>query len=109
MSSLNEQEHLAEQEILDKIRSLSAIIRRKGEDQFFKRYSYFINLNANKHRLSEDSLSDAYSDAILAAIKSIIDHSFQERSSLKTFLFQIFQITLELLFHYFKSLIFTYI
>jgi len=91
MSSLNEQEHLAEQEILDKIRSLSAIIRRKGEDQFFKRYSYFINLNANKHRLSEDSLSDAYSDAILAAIESIINRSFQGRSSLKTFLFQIFQ------------------
>jgi len=91
MSRLTEQEHLIEQEILDKIRSSSEIIRRKGEDQFFKRYSYFVNLNVNKYQLSEDSLSDAYSDAILAAIESIINRSFQGRSSLKTFLFQIFQ------------------
>ena len=62
----------------------------RGE-QLFKKYSYFINVGVNKYSLSEDSLSDAYSDAILAAIESIINHSFHEKSSLKTFLFQIFQ------------------
>jgi len=63
----------------------------KGEEQLFKKYSYFMNVGVNKYSLSEDSLSDAYSDAILAAIESIINHSFQEKSSVKTFLFQIFQ------------------
>jgi RNA polymerase sigma factor (sigma-70 family) len=91
MTHLNEQEHFVEQEILNKLRSSSGIIRMKGEEQLFKKYSYFMNVGVNKYSLSEDSLSDAYSDAILAAIESIINHSFREKSSLKTFLFQIFQ------------------
>ena len=91
MTYLNEQEHFVEQEILNKLRSSSSIIRMKGEEQLFKKYSYFINVGVNKFSLSEDSLTDAYSDAILAAIESIINHSFHEKSSLKTFLFQIFQ------------------
>lgn len=91
MTRLTEQEHLAEQEILDKLRSSSGIIRMRGEEQLYKKYSYFINVGANKYSLSEDSMSDAYSDAILAAIDSIINYAFQGKSSLKTFLFQIFQ------------------
>jgi RNA polymerase sigma-70 factor (ECF subfamily) len=91
MTRLAEQEHLIEQEILDKLRSSSGIIKMKGEEQLYKKYSYFINVGANKYSLPEDSISDAYSDAILAAIESIVNYSFHEKSSLKTFLFQIFQ------------------
>jgi len=92
MTRLTEQEHLVEQEILDKLRSSSsAIVRMRGEEQLYKKYSYFINVGANKYSLPEDSVSDAYSDAILAAIESIVNHSFHGKSSLKTFLFQIFQ------------------
>jgi len=63
----------------------------KGEEQLFNKYGYFINLGINKYSLPQDSISDAYSDSILAAIESIINRSFREKSSLKTFLFQIFQ------------------
>jgi len=76
---------------LNKLRSSSGIIRMKGEGEIFKKYSYFMTVGVSKYSLSEESLSDAYSDAILAAIESIINYSFREKSSLKTFLFQIFQ------------------
>lgn len=91
MTALTEQEHFVEQDILDRLRSSSGIMRMKGEEQLFKKYSYFINAGAHKYSLPEDSLSDAYSDAILAVIESITNHTFQGKSSLKTFLFQIFQ------------------
>lgn len=91
MTNLSEQEHLIEQDILNKIRSSSGIVRMKGEEQLYKKYFYFINVGINKYSLPEESLSDAYSDAILAAIESIVNYSFHEKSSVKTFLFQIFQ------------------
>ncbi len=89
MTCLTKQEHFAEQEILDKLRS-SGIIRMKGEEQLFKKYFYFIQIGRNKYALTEDNLFDAYSDTIIAAIKSITNNSFQKKSSLKTFLYQIF-------------------
>ena len=91
MTHLAEQEHLVEQEILNSLRSSMKIIKMKGEEQIFKKYSYFVNVGINKYSLPEDNVSDAYSDAIIAAIDSIINRSFHEKSSLKTFLFQIFQ------------------
>ncbi|HEX5151866.1 MAG TPA: RNA polymerase sigma factor [Parafilimonas sp.] len=91
MARLTEKKQFAEQEILNSLRSSSPIIRRKGEEQLFKQYDYFMNLGINKYSLPKDSISDAYSDTILAAIESIINYSFREKSSLKTFLFQIFQ------------------
>jgi RNA polymerase sigma-70 factor (ECF subfamily) len=91
MTRQTENEHLAEQEILNSLRSSSRIIRMKGEEKLFKKYDYFMNLGLNKYSLPQDSISDAYSDTILAAINSIINCSFREKSSLKTFLFQIFQ------------------
>ena len=89
MRCLTTQEHTAEQEILAKLKS-PGIIRMKGEEQLFKKYFYFIRYGRNKYSLTEDNLFDAYSDTIIAAIRSITDDSFQQKSSLKTFLYQIF-------------------
>jgi RNA polymerase sigma-70 factor (ECF subfamily) len=89
MRCLPTQEHTAEQEILAKLKS-PGIIRMKGEEQLFKKYFYFIRYGRNKYSLTEDNLFDAYSDTIIAAIRSITDDSFQKKSSLKTFLYQIF-------------------
>ena len=83
------QDQSAEQEILNKIRS-TGIIKMKGEEHLFKKYFYFIRYGRNKFSLTEDDLFDAYSDTIIAAIRSITDDSFQKKSSLKTFLYQIF-------------------
>ena len=83
------QDQSAEQEILNKIRS-TGIIKMKGEEHLFKKYFYFIRYGRNKFSLTEDDLFDAYSDTIIAAIRSITGDSFQKKSSLKTFLYQIF-------------------
>jgi RNA polymerase sigma factor (sigma-70 family) len=91
MTILIEQEHFAEQEILNNLTSPVRILRMKGEEQLFKKYSYFMRVGISKYQLCEDSLSDAYSDTILAAIDTITNRTFQKKCSVKTFLFQIFQ------------------
>jgi RNA polymerase sigma-70 factor (ECF subfamily) len=65
--------------------------RRKGEDQLFAAHTYFIREGMGKYSLLEEEAFDAYSDSVLAAITKITDGSFEGRSSIKTWLFQIFQ------------------
>jgi RNA polymerase sigma factor (sigma-70 family) len=69
----------------------TGIERRKGEDQLFTTYSYFIREGMRKYSLQQEDAFDAYSDSVIAAIQKITDGSFEGRSSLKTWLFQIFQ------------------
>jgi len=64
--------------------------RRKGEDQLFNSYAYFVKEGARKYRLPDEDAFDAYSDTILSAIEKITNGSFEGRSSLKTWLYQIF-------------------
>jgi len=75
----------------DIIRNLSNGNRRKGEDDLFNAYAYFIKEGIRKYRLPEEDAFDAYSDTILSAIEKISRGLFEGRSSLKTWLFQIFQ------------------
>jgi len=78
-----------DQEIINRLRE-SGIDQRRSEDELFNRFSYFIREGMNKHALSEDESFNAYSDTILAALENIRNTSFEARSSLKTYLFQIF-------------------
>lgn len=80
----------ADQDIIDSL-LLSGIDKRRGEDQLFNNYAYFIREGMHKYSLTEDEAFDAYSDTILSAIHKITDGSFEGRSSLKTYLFQIYQ------------------
>ncbi len=65
--------------------------RRKGEELLFSTYSYFIREGTKKYSLPEEEAFDAYSDSVLSAIQKVISGNFEGRSSLKTWLFQIFQ------------------
>lgn len=65
-------------------------IRKKAEESLFTQYAYFIEQAMHKYSFSEDESFDLYSDTIISAIPKIIDQSFEGRSSLKTWLFQIF-------------------
>ena len=65
--------------------------RRKAEDLLFITYRYFIREGVQKHNLQEEDAFDAYSDTVLAAIDKITSGAFEGRSSLKTWMFRIFQ------------------
>ena len=69
----------------------TGIEKRKGEAGLFTTYSYFIREGMHKYALQEEDAFDAYSDSVLVAIQKICNGSFEGRSSLKTWLFQIFQ------------------
>ncbi len=63
---------------------------KKAEEQLFRQYAYFIEQAMHKYSLQEDEAFNAYSDAVMAAIAKIRNHSFEEKSSIKTWLYQIF-------------------
>jgi len=79
----------AEREIIDKLLE-PGVSKRKGEEDLFKKFSYFVREGVRKHSLSEDEALDAYSDTVMVAIDKIINASFKAESSLKTYIFQIF-------------------
>ena len=66
------------------------IDRKKAEEQLFTQYAYFIEQAMHKYSFREDEAFTIYADTVIAAIAKISDHSFEGRSSLKTWLFQIF-------------------
>ena len=66
------------------------IIRRKAEDDLFNTYSYYIRDAVKKYAMREEDCFDAYSDTILSVIYAITDGRFEQRSSLKTFIYRIF-------------------
>ncbi len=74
------------------IRSLqqNSLLKRKAEEQLFNSYLYFIREGMSKHSLQEEDAFDAYSDTILQSIENIKSGQFENRSSLKTYLFRIF-------------------
>lgn len=78
-----------EREIIDSIQQNGAD-RKKGEERLFNRYAYFIQEAIHKYTLPQEDAFDLYSDTIISAIEKIADRSFQGRSSLKTWIYQIF-------------------
>jgi RNA polymerase sigma factor (sigma-70 family) len=82
--------HKTDQDIISCLQQ-SGSSKKKGEEQLFSAYVYFIREGMLKYSLVEEDAFDAYSDSVLVAIQKIGDGSFEGRSSLKTWLFQIFQ------------------
>jgi len=66
------------------------IVRKKAEDQLFSQYAYFIEQAMQKYSFQEDEAFNVYADTVMAAITKITNRSFEERSSLKTWIYQIF-------------------
>ncbi|MBA4166149.1 MAG: sigma-70 family RNA polymerase sigma factor [Chitinophagaceae bacterium] len=69
---------------------LTGTIKRLAEEQLFKKYLYFTREAVNKYSLSDDNAFDAYSDTVLSAIGTISSGTFENRSSLKTYIYRIF-------------------
>ena len=64
--------------------------RCRYEKILYQQYNYFIDEGCRKYNLNEEDSFSAYSDTILSALHNIIDNHFDGRSSLKTYLYQIF-------------------
>ncbi len=74
------------------IRSLkeNKLVKRKAEEQLFNRHAYFIKEGMSKYSLEQEEAFNAYSDTILQAIDNFINTRFENRSSIKTYLYKIF-------------------
>lgn len=64
--------------------------RRQMENQLFNQYSYLIKEGMNKYSLEQEDAFTAYSDTILQSLENIAGSIFEKRSSLKTYLYKIF-------------------
>lgn len=64
--------------------------RVSSEKLLYQRYSYFIGEGCRKYRLSYEDCFSAYSDTVLAVIHNIVSGKFEEKASLKTYLFRVF-------------------
>ncbi len=64
--------------------------RLRQEQTLYNEYFYFVNEGCRKYNLLYEDSFSAYSDALLSALHNIVAGRFDGRSSLKTYLFQIF-------------------
>src|SRR4051794_18998769 len=64
--------------------------RQYFEKELYLQYKYFIDRGTRKYKLSYDDSFSAYSDAVMSVIRNVINKSFKNASSLKTYLFRIF-------------------
>jgi DNA-directed RNA polymerase specialized sigma24 family protein len=62
----------------------------KHENKLYEKYQYFIKEGIKRFHLEEFEAASVYSDTIIAAINHIISGRFEQRSELKTYLFQIY-------------------
>lgn len=79
----------SEQEILHSLRQ-DGVDRKRGEELLFSQYAYLIKQGVYKYSFSEEEAFSTYSDTIIAIIPQLSDGSFEGRSSLKTWINQVF-------------------
>jgi RNA polymerase sigma-70 factor (ECF subfamily) len=79
----------AEKELIQQLKPGSPF-KRKAEEDLFNRFLYFIREGMSKYSMDEVDAFDAYSDTILHSVNNIVKGDFDERASLKTYLFRIF-------------------
>ena len=80
---------MQDREIIDGL-VVNSSQRQHFEKALYLQYRYFIEEGSRKYKLSYEDSFSAYSDAVLSVIKNIINQSFNNNSSLKTYLFQVF-------------------
>jgi len=76
----------------DILQGLKADLKQRAayEKILYNQYAYFIDEGCRKQKISYEDSFSAYSDAVLSAIHNIVNGHFDGRSSIKTYLYQIF-------------------
>lgn len=64
--------------------------RARAERDLYGRYTYLIRLGERQYRLDPELSASVYSDTIISLINNIVSRRFQSRSSLKSYVHQIF-------------------
>jgi RNA polymerase sigma-70 factor (ECF subfamily) len=64
--------------------------RQKYENKLYEKYLYLINEGIRKHQIEEHESASVYSDTVLSVIDNLVNHRFEGRASLKTYIIQIF-------------------
>lgn len=80
---------VSDNEILDGLRG-PAPERATYENALYLRYAYFIDEGVRTFRLTREDAFSCYSDAVIRVIEHVAGNVFEGRSSLKTYLYQIF-------------------
>jgi RNA polymerase sigma factor (sigma-70 family) len=65
-------------------------LRQRAERELYERYYYLIRLGERQYSLDVDTSSSVYSDTIISVIDNLVLNRFQSRSSLKSYVHQIF-------------------
>jgi RNA polymerase sigma factor (sigma-70 family) len=81
--------NLTDQELIDGIRT-GGQQQRYFENYLYDQYIYLIRDAVRKHQLDDEEASIVYSDTILTSIESIATGRFEARSTIKTYIHQIF-------------------
>lgn len=79
-----------EEEIISGLRS-SPHEKQRWERKLYENYFYLVNHGSRKYRFTLEEAASVYSDTIISVIDNIASHRFEGRSSLKSFVYQIFK------------------
>ncbi|HEY2580800.1 MAG TPA: sigma-70 family RNA polymerase sigma factor [Mucilaginibacter sp.] len=79
----------SENVILQGLKSVG-FLRRTAEKELYKAFFYLIREAEKKYGIEEDDAASIYSDTVIAIINNIASGKFEGRSSLKTYIYQIF-------------------
>lgn len=80
---------LSDQDLVEGIRA-GGRQRSRLEQTLYNQYAHLIRRGVHQYRLRLDECASAYSDTILAVVHQVADGRFEQRSTLKTFLYQVF-------------------
>jgi RNA polymerase sigma factor (sigma-70 family) len=75
--------------ILQELKS-EGFSRRNAERELYKSFFYLIKEAEKKYGIENEEAASVYSDTVLVIIKNVTSGKFEGRSSLKTYIYQIF-------------------
>ena len=64
--------------------------RRMAEKKLYEHFFYLVKHGSEKYSVTLEDASSAYSDSVISVIDNIVTNKFEGRSSLKSYIYQVF-------------------